>query len=111
MWGDHEGHAYNEYMLISGMLITRVVCRGKIKSHYEAIKFQSRDVGQRQRQTPRQIFVSQTGDNVRVSVKVYRDRDTRRQDRKESEMNDIYIYRETIGPLVSLEFASFVGKR
>jgi len=26
MWGDHEGHAYNEYMLISGMLITRVVC-------------------------------------------------------------------------------------
>ena len=22
----HEGHAYNEYMLISGMLITRVDC-------------------------------------------------------------------------------------
>jgi len=25
MWGDHEGHAYNEYILISGMLITGVV--------------------------------------------------------------------------------------
>ena len=25
MWGDHEGHAYNEYILISGILITRVV--------------------------------------------------------------------------------------
>ena len=24
--GDHEWHAYNEYMFISGMLITRVVC-------------------------------------------------------------------------------------
>ena len=26
VWGDHEGYAYNEYMLISGMLITRVCC-------------------------------------------------------------------------------------
>lgn len=25
MWEDHEGHANNEYMLISGILITRVV--------------------------------------------------------------------------------------
>jgi len=26
--GDHEGHVYNEYMLISGMVIMRVVCTG-----------------------------------------------------------------------------------
>ena len=26
MAGDHEGHAYTEYMPISGMLITRVDC-------------------------------------------------------------------------------------
>ena len=26
IWGDHEGNSYNECMLISGMLITRVDC-------------------------------------------------------------------------------------
>ena len=26
VWGDHEWYAYNEYMLIPSMLITRVCC-------------------------------------------------------------------------------------
>jgi len=33
MWGDHEGQAYNENMLISGMLITRVVCTREKTTH------------------------------------------------------------------------------